>query len=456
MTQLLNNIWIALNTENPELINILLVPFGLIESYLSMKIFLTIFNVNASKKQMLLYVVLNLTIGLLSSKFILAPFNVILNYTCIIILIKLIFRFNLLKCFLSLIAPSFTFGLINILLQKPYITLLGITTDAVENIPIYRIPFLILIYVSIFIILMFTKKFRNIKFSFDLFDKLDKKTLRILYANLFVGFLTLGIQLINTTFYMDIVPIIITILSFILLISFLVLSIYSFTHMIKLANTRRDLESAEEYNKSLEILYDNVKGFKHDFDNIVSTLDGFIENNDMSGLKDYFDGVKKDCKITNNLAILNPRIINNPGIYSLLNNKYFKATNLGITFDIDFFLDLDKLKINTYEFSRMLGILIDNAIEEAEKCNDKVIKVSFIRENKNNRAVITLQNTYSNKDVDIEKIFDKGESGKENHSGIGLWEVRNYIKKSKNLDLFTSKTDKFFKQELSIYDLQKK
>ena len=84
---------------------------------------------------------------------------------------------------------------------------------------------------------------------------------------------------------------------------------------------------------------------------------------------------------------------------------------------------------------------------------DKIVKISFIRENRNNRAVITVQNTYSNKNVDIEKIFEKGKSGKENHSGIGLWEVRNYVKKSKNLDLFTTKTDKFFKQELSIYDL---
>jgi len=223
--------------------------------------------------------------------------------------------------------------------------------------------------------------------------------------------------------------------------------------MIKLANTRRDLESAEEYNKSLEILYDNVKGFKHDFDNIVSTLDGFIENNDMAGLKDYFQDVKKDCKITNNLEILNPRIINNPGIYSLLNNKYFKATNLGITFDIDFFLDLNTLDINTYEFSRMLGILIDNAIDEAQKCEEKTIKLTFVRENKNNRSVVTVQNTYSNKNVDLEKIFNKGESGKENHSGIGLWEVRKYVSKSKNLDLFTSKSPELFKQELSIYDI---
>ena len=56
----------------------------------------------------------------------------------------------------------------------------------------------------------------------------------------------------------------------------------------------------------------------------------------------------------------------------------------------------------------------------------------------------------------INKIFEKGESGKENHSGIGLWEVKKYVNKSKNLDLFTSKTNEFFKQELSVYDIIKK
>lgn len=454
MTQLLNNIWCALSTENPVLMNIIMVPANIIESFLSMEIFLTIFNVRASKKQIFWYLITTVIISRLSDNFILAPFNVILNYACIVIFIKLIFGFSMLKCFLSLIASSFAFGLLSTLIQNPYLRLLGISTETGMNTPIYRLSFLLLLYISMSILLITLKKFKNIKFSFDLFDTLDKKTLRILYVNIFVGFLTLGLQLVITAFYMDIVPVIITLLSFILLIAFLVLSIYSFTRMIKLANTRRDLECAEEYNKSLEILYDKVKGFKHDFDNIVSTLDGYIETNDMPGLKKYFDEVKKDCKITNNLSIINPRTINNPGIYSLLNNKYFKASNLGINFEFEYFINLNKLDVNLYQFSRILGVLIDNAIEEAEKCNDKVVKLSFIRENRNNRTLITIQNTYSNKDVDIEKIFNKGESGKTNHSGIGLWEVKNYVKKNKNLDLFTTKDDTFFKQELSIYDLQ--
>ena len=332
MIQLLNNIWTSFNSINPELVNIILIPAAFVEAYLFMQLFLIFFNVNATKKQKILYVVIMSSIGLINSNFVEPPFNVFINYSCILLLIKIVFKLNILKSILSLILSTFIFGILNILLQNPYMTTLNITFETFGNNPMYRTLFLIILYVLIGIICIALKKFKKINFSLDMFDILDKKTLRILYVNLFVGFLVVCIQLVVNTFYIDIVPIIISILSFILLISFFALSVYSVTRMIKLATTKRDLETAEEYNKSLEILYDKVKGFKHDFGNIVSTLDGYIQNNDMNGLKDYFEGVKKDCKITNNLSILNPRIINNPGIYSLLNNKYFKETNNGISF----------------------------------------------------------------------------------------------------------------------------
>ena len=453
MNQLLNNIWIALSTENPALMNILVIPLNILECYLSMEIFLTIFNIKVTKKQAFKYILSVFIVSRLSDNFILSPLNILINYLGILCFIKFLFNLTIFQSFLALVISSFTFGIVSTLIQNPYLHILNISLESGISIPLYRIPFLMLVDLIVFLIILFLKRVKSIKFSFDVLDNLDTKTLRILYINLLIGFLTLGLQLIVTAFYIDIVPVIISVLSFILLLSFLLLSIYSFTRIIKLANTTTSLESAEEYNKSLEILYDKVKGFKHDFDNIVSTLDGYIETNDMPGLKKYFKEVKKDCKITNNLSIINPRTINNPGIYSLLNNKYFKALNSGINFELEYFIDLNKLDVNLYQLSRILGILIDNAIEEAEKCKDKIINLSFIRENKNNRSIITIKNTYSNKNVDIEKIFKKGESGKENHSGIGLWEVKNYVSKSKNLDLFTTKDNKFFKQELTIYDM---
>ena len=220
----------------------------------------------------------------------------------------------------------------------------------------------------------------------------------------------------------------------------------------ELLSTRKKLKTSELYNKSLETLYNNVQGFKHDFNNIISTLDGYIKSNDITGLKNYFNNVKKDCEISNNLSTLNPNIINDPGIFSLINSKYFKATDSGVSFYIEVLSDLSTMKINKYKFSRILGILLDNAIEEAEKCEEKNVRLLFIREDKNNRNLVVVENTYSNKNVDVEKIFSKGISGKKGHSGIGLWEVKNYISKSKNLDLFTSKNNEFFRQELAIYD----
>ena len=43
----------------------------------------------------------------------------------------------------------------------------------------------------------------------------------------------------------------------------------------------------------------------------------------------------------------------------------------------------------------------------------------------------------------------KKDDGK-NH-GLGLWEVRKILKKNNNLNLFTTKTNKLFKQQLEIY-----
>lgn len=317
----------------------------------------------------------------------------------------------------------------------------------------YRLHYFAILYSLFYCLIIFLKKFKNINVRLNLLDSLDKNTEKILFINSLLGLVILIVQLVLTDYYIDIVPPAISLLNLILLIAFLALSLFSFSRIIQLATAERRLSCAEEYNKSLKILYDKVNGFKHDFDNIIYFLDGYIENNDMDGLRQYFNEVNKDFKITHNLSLLNPNIINNPGIYSLLNNEYFKALKLGINFEIEVFLNINELEINIYKFSRILGILLDNAIEATEKCTNKIVKISFVRDNSNNRAIITIQNTYANKDVDIEKIFNKGISSKENHSGIGLWEVDKFIKKSKNLDLKPSKDDKYFKQELFIYDL---
>lgn len=220
---------------------------------------------------------------------------------------------------------------------------------------------------------------------------------------------------------------------------------------MKLDITTRDLENAESYNNSLTILYDNVRGFKHDFDNIVNSISGYIQVNDMEGLKKYFSSLETDCTKTRNVQLLNPNIINNPAIYNLLVSKYKKATDLDITINFEFFFDFNNLHMSIYDFSKIFGILLDNAIEASKECEEKQINLLFRESQKQHVQIISIENTYIDKDIDTKKIFEKGISGKENHSGIGLWEVNKIIMKNNNVVLNTTKNNKFFKQELQIY-----
>lgn len=454
MTQFLNWISTILFTQNETVIHFILIPACFIESAFLYIIIMSLLDMKLEKRKNLLYTLLFSIIGVILYLLVPAPFNTILYYICICISLKLLLHIRLLKSFLATIFALFIIASINLLIQKPYMALLNIDNQTYIDTPIYRIGYLLIFYFFLFGTNKIIKKVKKTDFTYEPLDGLDKQTSTTIYHYIGFAFLSLIIELVLTAFYIDKIPVAVTIFNFCLIFSIFLLSLFILSRVLTLETTKKSLQSAKEYNKSLTILYDEVKGFNHDFKNIVSAIDGYICTNNIDDLKKYIEEVKEDCKLTNNLSILNPRIINEPGIYSLLNNKYFKATNVGIKFELEFFLDLTSLKVNNYKFSRMIGILLDNAIEEAEKCDEKIIKVSFRREERNHRAVIKIENTYTNKDVNIDDIFKKGFSGKENHSGIGLWEVRRYVKNRKNADLFTSKNDKFFSQELTIYDIK--
>ena len=259
-------------------------------------------------------------------------------------------------------------------------------------------------------------------------------------------------QMYLIVYYNERSSIFIVLLNLVFLIAYFVISISTMVKTMKLEKTEKDLEQEKNYNKTLQIFYDNIRGFKHDFANIISGIGGYVSTNDMQGLDKYYHQLLLDCQQNNNLESLNPETINNPAIYSVLANKYYKADNLGITISLECFIDFKKLHMEIYEFTRILGILMDNAIEASQECDEKQIHVIIREEPRRNRQLLIVENTYKNKDVDIEKIYEKGYSTKEHNTGLGLWEVNKIISRRKNLSRFTSKTNKFFKQQIEIYN----
>lgn len=447
--EFLNNIWTAISTPNELLVNICIAfLILLLEAPLTFYLISNVFNIKFNKKQQFTYIITTGIIAIIANFFIDWPFNIILNYISAFIILFFIMKLNFIKSFIATLFPSIIYNVLGNLLLNPYLTLLDITYDAANSILIYRIPFSLLMYIFIFIINLIIK-YKNL--TITILDNFDKKNKSIITLNFIFGIFNIIIQGILTVNYVDILPIQFTFFNFICLLIYFVLSFYSLAKIMKLVKTTQKLESAEEYNKTLHILHDSVRGFKHDFDNIVTTIGGYIKTNDMKGLEKYYSQLEEDCEKVNNLYILNPDIINNPGIYNLLTTKYGEAVRKGIKVNLTFLLDLNNLHMKIYEFARMLGILLDNAIDAASESDEKVLNIVFRNDSKNNRNIILIENTYKDKNVNIDEIFNKGITGKENHTGLGLWEVKQILKRNNNINLYTNKNDTYFSQQLEIY-----
>ncbi len=449
MIEFFQNIWTSLITPNEQLTNIVTCsPLTFLDAYLGMLLFTTILNIKSTRKQRLLYVCLLSFISLFSRNLIPNPYGTFINIICAPILIYFIFKASILKSIIAELLPIAVTVLLESVFVNLYLTLFNISHDTALYTPLYRLIIMLSIYFVIYLIYLFAK---YLKLNITLLDSMNKRDKILLSLNFVLAIVFICAQLYLTTFYSNKLPLMITLLSVLALISFFLISIYNLIKTTQLAITTRDLEESKLYNKTLTILHDNIRCFKHDFSNIVQAIGGYIQTDDMIGLKKYYTQLLGDCQKVSNLNVLNPEVINNPAIYSLITSKYHLAEENGISFHVDFFFDLKTLNMKEYEFARIIGILLDNAIEAAKECDEKVINVCMRVDTKANRQIFYIENTYANKDIDTEKIYEKAYSTKANNTGLGLWEVRKILSKNNNLNLYTTKDDKFFKQQLEIY-----
>lgn len=449
--ELLHNLWNIVSTEDENLTKYVALSLAFVEPYVTMKLFTSILDINYTKKQRNIYIIIMGIIIILSNLFVPKQFSLFINLVVIPIIIKLVFKTTLVKTILAEIIPMIIITLLETIYVKLCLSIFGISIIDCANIIIYRIPYMMFTYLTIYII---SKLVKFLKINLTAFENLDKAHKRLLITNLIVTAICFGFQFYLLIFYSSVLPTFTIFLSLVFLITYSVVSIYSIVKTINLEVTKTSLEQSQLQNKTLELLYNNIRAFKHDFSNIITAFGGYIYAKDMTGLENYYDKILDECHINNNLSTLNPEVINNAAIYNILATKYYKADELGIDIDLQVFINLNFLKMDVYDFSRILGILLDNAIEAASQCEKKNIKIE-IRDIKPRKCqILTIENTYLNKDIDISRLSEKGytskSNDKENH-GIGLWQVAKMVKKHNNVLLDTSKDDEYFRQELAIY-----
>ncbi len=449
--QIFQTIWTALTTENEVALGIIGFFSCFIDVFVNMLLFTTLLNIQATKKSKVIYVIVFSLLGFCSRNFAPDPYGTFLNLIIGILSIKFILRANIVKTLIAVFIPIVIGTVLELFMFRFFQYVFFFSQEQMMNIPIYRVLSTLIIYLCIYLIYLVVRYFK-IHISLE---NMTKKNKILFIANALLGILAIGTQLYLIVFYSDKMPIGVTIVSIVSLLAFFLISIYNLLNTTKLATTSQNLEEAQLYNKTLTILHDNMRGFKHDFHNIVQGIGGYIDRNDMDGLQKYYKQLLEDCNRVNNLTALSPAVINNPAIYNVMASKYHRADESGILINLAILMDLNEVEqhMKIYEFTRILGILMDNAIEASVECEKKVINVTFRKETPRHRLLLLIENTYLNKDIDTEKIFEKAFStkSKKTNSGLGLWEVRQILKRNNNLNLFTTKDNEYFKQQLEIY-----
>ncbi len=239
-------------------------------------------------------------------------------------------------------------------------------------------------------------------------------------------------------------------------IQLLVVSIFSFWYMEKrtlFKDTELELENTKLHNKALATINENIRGFKHDMGNMVQSINGYLAVGNIDGVKSYCKNLLHGFNDINLLSILSPKVINDPAIYGVVVSKMLYARDNNLTLSLDIACDVAKINFPSFELSRIIGILLDNAIEAALESKDRKLKLEMYYDENRKQDVIIIGNSVKNPSkIDVIKMFEKDYSTKENPSGFGLYEVLKFFKKNNKGDIVPNVDydTKFFTQTLTF------
>jgi len=228
---------------------------------------------------------------------------------------------------------------------------------------------------------------------------------------------------------------VVTLIASVIIVCFFISLIVIYLYRAVLKERFQYEEKEKEYNQLViytevvEGLIKDLRNYKHNYVNTLASIKGYLEQGDYESLKDYFNNeIMKDMnRVIKGQDVYSPlQKIINPGVKGLVATKVNNAINNQIQFHVDILENVDfySYKIETIDICKILGILLDNAIEAAMESKKKNASLLITSNEESISVVVT--NTFKDTPA-IDKIFNYGYSTKGKSRGIGLSIVKDII-----------------------------
>ena len=207
----------------------------------------------------------------------------------------------------------------------------------------------------------------------------------------------------------------------------------------------------ERYSRHIEELYKEVRSFRHDYTNLLTSLRLGIEEEDMEQIKEVYGSVLKDSsqKLQDNKYDLG-RLVNirDSALKSLLAGKFLKARDKKIIFNVEVPEEIRVEGMRLLDFLTIVSILCDNAIEASVEASQSHVSIAFLKNGA--QEIFIIENSIKEEGIDISEIFSFGVSSKGEERGVGLYTVMKLVESYPNASLNTTCQDQVFRQVLTM------
>ena len=211
----------------------------------------------------------------------------------------------------------------------------------------------------------------------------------------------------------------------------------------------RQLQELATYSQHVEMLYGEIRAFRHDYLNILTSLKLSIEHEDLNAIREVYENVLRESGqqfYNSKFDIAKLSHIENPAVKSVLSAKLLEAQNKGIGISVEIDEPVRDLFIEVLDFITFLSILCDNAIEAAIETISPKMTVVFI--NNDDSLVLIVENSIKSEKVEVSRIFVRGHSSKGEGRGIGLYNVNSILEKYPKSTITTRSANHLFSQTI--------
>jgi len=197
-----------------------------------------------------------------------------------------------------------------------------------------------------------------------------------------------------------------------------------------ITNHRQTIANHELHISALLKGLDDLRGIKHDFNNILHTYSGYLEMKEYENLGRYHASLVSALSHAGNEGDLARRMQENPAIVTLLMQKAEYAEKKKVRLTLSLQCKVDDFYIDNMDLSRVLSCLLDNAIEAASESEPRRVDITVKPKTVNSKLII-ITNSMSSM-VALGLVQQSGISTKQGHEGMGLAIVHHIIGKYGN------------------------